>query len=451
MHKLIPVYYSEYGRYINRFRQMPSNIDALRPVERRLLLALHEQARTKLTKSAKVIGYCLGKYHPHGDSACYNTLVKLVEQGYAIGQGNWGSPGIEDSSAAHYRYTETKLEKWVEALAFEYIDHVPYEELELEPEPLYLPSPIPIGLIGTGVITGISFYRSLIPKFKINSLAKRLLFLLNKVQTPEIILPNIENCKIQEASAGQLESILTKGTGTLIIIPDGSLDKNYIKILGKVPSTTFKSLQNDAEKIDINIIDNSGKSLEVLVEAKKRSTDLKVLGTKIWSEYLTKNINFSCIFCDDIGKVREYGIDEILLNNYHHWKLAVKSKEIADYNKISNKRIELLVVQIIRYIFEQFKCTRVQDIVQKYNEFKKSQEVSAEIETYDMVANKWVKETKSIKDTDIIEVCNKRSIKNLIETDIDIKQTESDLNVAKSKVMNVEKGCIDFIEQLSKI
>jgi hypothetical protein len=409
-------------------------------------------ARNKLTKSAKVIGTCIAKYHPHGDMACYNTLVKLVEQKYAIGQGNWGSPGLEDSSAAHYRYTETKLEHWVEQLAFEYIDHVPYEELELESEPLYLPCPVPIGLIGTGVITGISFYRSLIPKFKIQDLAKRLLSLLNKTENQQFsILPNIENCQITEASSGQLNLLLSNGTGTFTIIPNGSLDKKYIKILGKVPSTTFNSLLSDADKLEINIIDNSGKTLEILIEGKKRNTDLKSLGKKIWKDYLIKNLNFSCIFCDDIGKVREYGIDEILINNYNCWKTTVKLKEIHEYNLLSAKKIEFLIVQIIRYIFEQYKCTKVDEIIQKYRELIKTQTVNAEIEIYNIDTNKWSKEVKTISEDQIISVCNKRTIRNLIETVIDMQKIESDLKVSKNNINNVETSCFNFIVQLSKI
>ena len=114
MHKIIPIYYSEYGRYINRFRAIPSHIDCLKPVERRLLLTLHEVAKNDVTKSAKVIGNCLGKYHPHGDQSIYKTLINLVKQEYAEGQGNWGSQGLINDPAAAYRYTEIKLEPWVE-------------------------------------------------------------------------------------------------------------------------------------------------------------------------------------------------------------------------------------------------------------------------------------------------------------------------------------------------
>ncbi|HOH58530.1 MAG TPA: DNA gyrase subunit A [Bacilli bacterium] len=62
MKKIIPVFYSEYGRYINRFRAMPSFIDGLKPVERRVLLSLYKEGRKKAIKSATIVGHCLG--HP---------------------------------------------------------------------------------------------------------------------------------------------------------------------------------------------------------------------------------------------------------------------------------------------------------------------------------------------------------------------------------------------------
>jgi DNA gyrase/topoisomerase IV subunit A len=104
MKNVVTNLYPEYLRYIDSFRAIPWKIDALKPVERRLLLTVHEVARTKLQKSAKVVGFCLGKWHPHGDIACYEALAGLVNRGLVTGQGNWGSMGLEDMSCAAQRY-----------------------------------------------------------------------------------------------------------------------------------------------------------------------------------------------------------------------------------------------------------------------------------------------------------------------------------------------------------
>ena len=447
MQKIIPIYYSEYGRYINRFRAIPSYIDGLKPVERRLLLTLHEVARKDLVKSAKVVGNCMATYHPHGDASLYGTLVNLVYQGYAIGQGNWGSLGLEDDPPASFRYTEIKLEKWVEELAFSYIDYVPYDEFELEPEPIYLPCPLPLGLIGHGVTTGISFYRTLIPKYKLGDLAARLYGLLDK-KLNKVITPNIKNCIIQETIPNQIKSILTTGSGTLTIIPDGKLETKYIKILGRVPTASFNSLIDNSDKLEISLNDDSGKELEITVEPRKRGMDLIALGTKIWDDYLIRNVNFSCLFSDNDGKVKVYGIDEILLNNYNLWKYSVKLKRVDDYNKLSNRKVELMIVQIIRYIFEQYKSNKVSDIVVKYKELKKTSEINIEIDTYNIDNDKWSKEIKNITEQDIVDMCNKRSIKNLVETIIDIQKVENDISSAKTLITSSEKDCFKYIGQL---
>lgn len=451
MKNIIPVYYSEYGRYINRFRAIPSYTDALKPVERRLLLTLHEVARKSLVKSAKVVGSCLGNYHPHGDASLYGTLVNLVDQGYAKGQGNWGSPGLTDDPAASYRYTECMLEKWVEDLAFEYIDYVPYEEFELDPEPIYLPCPLPIGLIGHGITVGISFYRTIIPKFKIGDLAKRLIYVLEKKGSNVEILPNFKNCDIEELEPNQINLLLTQGTGTLQVTPHGKLEPKQIRIQGRVPTSSFSPLQNNVDELDINLLDESGSHLDVVVEPRRKGKDLQVLGTKIWSEYLIKKLNFNCIFCDNEGKVNTYGIDEILINNYNLWKYSVKLKCVDDFNKLSNRKVDLMVIQIIRYIFEQYKSTKVEDIITKYHELKKTMDLSIEIDIFDVDSNKWSKEIKQIIDKDIIEICNKRTIKNLVETIIDTQKVEHDLIAARSLIDNCERNCFNEIKRLTGV
>jgi len=80
MKRAIPSLYAEYGRYIDEFRAIPYHIDCLKPVERRLLFTLFNVAK-RLTKSARVIGEAIGKYHPHGDQSAYGTLVGLVRRG----------------------------------------------------------------------------------------------------------------------------------------------------------------------------------------------------------------------------------------------------------------------------------------------------------------------------------------------------------------------------------
>jgi len=233
-------------------------------------------------------------------NSCYDTLVKMVNQGYARGEGNWGSPGLEDAEAAHYRYTETCLEKWVDDLAFTYLNekYVPYEEYELEPEPIYLPCPVPIGLVGHGVINGISFYRTLIPKYKLSDLAKRLVWILNGKNAKDevIIQPYCKDCSVQEIEPGEFRKILTTGIGSLNYIPHGKLETNRIRIQGRAPLTSFvkkketdnpkkkkkKFLSDIVDEFQVHLLDNSGETLDIIIEPKQKNIDLLDLGTKIW-------------------------------------------------------------------------------------------------------------------------------------------------------------------------
>ncbi len=463
MQKLIPIYYGEYGKYINRYRAIPSYIDCLKLVERRILLTLHETARNKFVKSAKVVGDCIGRYHPHGDQSVYGTLVNLVHQGLAIGKGNWGSPGLIDAEASAYRYTEVKINPKVDELAFKYINFVPWEELELDPEPIYLPSPIPIGLIGEGVITGISFYKTTIPRYKLSDLALRMLWLIEhnfktvsldeelseNVAGPKI-KPNIDGCDLVENSTNQFYKLLVNGTGTITIIPHGKIENDRtIKILGKVPNSSFNQLIKDKEVLEIYLNDLSTDKLDIEIIPKKRNIDLNNLAAKIWDDYLIKKMNFSIIVCDNDGKVSTVGIDTLLYNSYHAWKYAILLKSIDDYNKLNEKKIELLTIQIIRYILEKYNCTKVSEVIQHFLELTKDNKILVELEQFDLESNCWKKDIREISSNCIVDVCNKRSIKNLIENQIDIQDIENELISAKSSIVNIDYNCYEYIKSLT--
>ena len=109
--------------YVINDRALPYIGDGLKPVQRRIVYAMSElglKASSKFKKSARTIGDVIGKFHPHGDSACYEAMV-LMAQPFSYryplvdGQGNWGSPDDPKSFAA-MRYTESKLQKYAELL-----------------------------------------------------------------------------------------------------------------------------------------------------------------------------------------------------------------------------------------------------------------------------------------------------------------------------------------------
>ena len=159
--------YLDYAMSVIVGRALPDVRDGLKPVHRRVLFAMHESNTVwnrPYVKCARVVGDVLGKYHPHGDSATYEALVRMVQEfslRYPLidGQGNFGS--VDGDGAAAYRYTECRLQKIAaEMLADidkETVDFVPnYDGKEMEPS--VLPARLPNLLINgsSGIAVGMA-------------------------------------------------------------------------------------------------------------------------------------------------------------------------------------------------------------------------------------------------------------------------------------------------------
>ena len=118
--------YLDYSMYVILDRALPHIGDGLKPVQRRILYAMSElglAATSKFKKSARTVGDVLGKFHPHGDTACYEAMVLMAQEfsyRYPLvqGQGNWGSADDPKSFAA-MRYTEARLSRYAELLLSE--------------------------------------------------------------------------------------------------------------------------------------------------------------------------------------------------------------------------------------------------------------------------------------------------------------------------------------------
>ncbi len=160
--------YLDYSMYVILDRALPHIGDGLKPVQRRIVYAMSELSldyQAKPKKSARTVGDVLGKYHPHGDTACYEAMVLMAQPfsyRYPIidGQGNWGSMDDPKSFAA-MRYTEAKLSKYAEVLLSELaqgtVDWQPNFDGTLE-EPLLLPARLPNVLLNgtTGIAVGMA-------------------------------------------------------------------------------------------------------------------------------------------------------------------------------------------------------------------------------------------------------------------------------------------------------
>ncbi|HHI75969.1 MAG TPA: DNA topoisomerase IV subunit A [Gammaproteobacteria bacterium] len=160
--------YLDYSMYVILDRALPFIGDGLKPVQRRIVYAMSElglSATAKFKKSARTVGDVLGKFHPHGDSACYEAMV-LMAQSFSYryplidGQGNWGSPDDPKSFAA-MRYTEARLTPYAQVLLSELgqgtVEWQPNFDGTLE-EPRALPARLPNILLNgaTGIAVGMA-------------------------------------------------------------------------------------------------------------------------------------------------------------------------------------------------------------------------------------------------------------------------------------------------------
>ena len=184
--------YLDYSMYVILDRALPFVGDGLKPVQRRIIYAMSElglKSTAKHKKSARTVGDVLGKFHPHGDSACYEAMV-LMAQPFSYryplvdGQGNWGSPDDPKSFAA-MRYTESRLSPYAQVLLDEVgqgtVDWVPNFDGTLD-EPKSLPARLPNVLLngGMGIAVGMA---TDIPPHNLRELATACIRLLESSRT----------------------------------------------------------------------------------------------------------------------------------------------------------------------------------------------------------------------------------------------------------------------------
>ena len=237
--------YLNYSMYVILDRALPHIGDGLKPVQRRIVYAMSElglKNTAKFKKSARTVGDVLGKFHPHGDSACYEAMV-LMAQPFSYryplvdGQGNWGSPDDPKSFAA-MRYTESRLTKYADVLLGELgqgtVDWTPNFDGTLD-EPSILPARLPNLLLNgtTGIAVGMA---TDVPPHNLREVASACVHMLENpqatvedlcqyIQGPdyptdaELITPRADILKMYEQGRGSLRmrAVYQKENGDIVI------------------------------------------------------------------------------------------------------------------------------------------------------------------------------------------------------------------------------------------
>ncbi len=431
MDKIIPSFYQRYGRMVNLARAIPLAIDGLKPVERRVLLSTYEIARDKFTKCAKIDGYCIGNYHPHG--SVYGTVTLFVHQGFLDGQGNFGTDiGVDDCPPAAMRYTEAKLNKEMDNMAFKLIKYVPWIEGEMagDKEPAYLPTMFPVCLLGKYYSSGIGFgYKTLIPSYKKEDLYKRLLWLLGKEKTKPIIKP-ISDCDIL-ASEAELDQLLSTGKASIKIKGKYTLEPHLNKLIlhSWPPGRKFEGLlgkfaselnSSDIGFQDLSAQDQTRVVFEVL---KQRSRDV------IYKDFIKKmdttivgTISFETlgVNVDKDGKafVSPMSVDSMLLNTYTMFK---------DVNKVM--------------LEEERKNTFFQ--IDEYKALEKIRpELSNELRNKNIIIDESIKKisTKTLVPEETIRsLIGKYRISKLLSLSLDITDLENKIKDYDNKLKKLDE------------
>lgn len=377
----VPVYeyaekaYLDYSMYVILDRALPNIGDGLKPVQRRIVYAMSElglKAASKFKKSARTVGDVLGKFHPHGDSACYEALV-LMAQSFSYrypliqGQGNFGSPDDPKSYAA-MRYTESKLSAYADALLAELeagtVDWVPNFDGTLE-EPAVLPASLPNVLLNgtTGIAVGMA---TDIPPHNMREVVEALIHLLDNpkatlndiyafVPAPdfpteaEIITPKAELKEMYRTGNGSIrmravyayeedEIIITalpyqvSGSKVLEQIAQQMQDK-------KLPLVSDLRDESDHENpTRLVIIPRSNRvDVEALMDHLFATTDLE----------RTYRVNLNLIGLD--GRPQVKGLLQIL-NEWLEFRMGTVKRRLQHRLNVINDRLHILAGLMVVYL-----------------------------------------------------------------------------------------------------
>lgn len=352
--------YLDYAMSVIVSRALPDVRDGLKPVHRRILFSMWKSGLkpgAKFRKSATVVGEVLGKYHPHGDSAVYDSMVRM-SQDFSLrypliwGQGNFGS--MDGDNAAAYRYTEAKLKHIAEEMLFDIekntVDFRPNFD-GVHQEPTVLPSKLPQLLLnGTmGIAVGMA---TNIPPHNLTEVVNATIELIdNKDATVDDLMKHVQgpdfptggviyNKKdIREAYATGRGKIVTRARAEIIEHANG----RHQIIVNEMTYLTNKAtliekialLHKDKKIIGIkNLRDESNKDgVRIVIDLKKEAYPQKVLNRLYTLTDLQKNFNANMLALVDGIEPRVLNLKEILEYYIAHREEVVKRRTQFDLDK----------------------------------------------------------------------------------------------------------------------
>ncbi len=352
--------FARYSKYIIQERALPDVRDGLKPVQRRILYAMHEDGNTfdkGYRKSAKTVGLVIGNYHPHGDSSVYEAMVRM-SQSWKMNinlidmQGNNGS--IDDDPAAAMRYTEARLSAFsghlLEDLSKHTVAFVPNFD-DTSSEPVVLPSRVPQLLINgaMGIAAG---YATNIPPHNITEIIDATIYRLGNPSCSlnelcEIVKgPDFPTGGVVQGIDGIVEA-LTTGKGRIVIrskVEISANKHNHVLTITEIPYEVIKSgLVKKMDDIRLNrsidgiveIRDESDRTgLKIVIEVKKENDPQLILN------YLYKNTDLQVYFNYNIVSIIQQrpvqsGLIQILDDFISFRKEVVLKRSKAQLDELS--------------------------------------------------------------------------------------------------------------------
>lgn len=360
--------YLDYAMSVIVARALPDVRDGLKPVHRRILYSMHEMGLThgaKTRKSATIIGDVLGKYHPHGDIAVYDALVRMAQDfslRYPLveGQGNFGS--LDGDSAAHYRYTEARMTR----IAEEILRDTEKETIDFRDnydgtrqEPIVLPSAVPNLLLnGTlGIAVGMA---TNIPPHNLTETVDALIHLADHPRaSPEDLMEFIkgpdfptggfifDEKEIRAAYATGKGAILNRGKAE---IEDGPKNSSQI-VITEIPyqvnkSELIETMANLVQEKRLEGIrdlrDESDKDgLRIVIELKQDSHPQKVLNNLYQHTDLEKSFHMNMLALVDGIQPQVLSVKEVLEEFLKHRNIVIIRRTKFDLARTKD-RIHIL-------------------------------------------------------------------------------------------------------------
>ncbi len=359
--------YLAYAMSVITSRALPDVRDGLKPVHRRILFAMHEMGLTvsaRFRKSAAVVGDVLGKYHPHGDVAVYDSMVGKAQEfsyryPFILGQGNFGS--IDGDNAAAMRYTEAKMSK----ISSELLRDLEKETIDFRPnydqtrkEPTVFPSSVPALLLnGTlGIAVGMA---TNIPSHNLGEVLDATAHLIeNNDSTTEDLMQFIKGPDFPTGGIAygwkDMLHAYSSGRGGVVCRGEAEIteDKNGNPqiVITSIPFRVNKAnlIMAIAELVQEKKIegikglrDESTKDIRIVIDLKGNAHPEKVLNYIYKNTQLESNFNFNIVALVD-GVPQTLSLKSILEQFILHRKEVVKRRSIYDLRKAEEREHILL-------------------------------------------------------------------------------------------------------------